>query len=78
VLNSMAASWFVNPAKVALFFLLYLYLHLELIFFKILSDYGVLFTSFVLLGFVAVAFQSLNRNYRLAGSLALVILIAGI
>ena len=35
------------------------------------------FTSFVLLGFVAVALQSLNRNYRLAGSLALVIFIAG-
>jgi len=51
--------------------------HLDSFFVKILSDHGVLFTSIVLLGFVAVALQSLKRNYRLAGSLALVIFIAG-
>ena len=51
--------------------------HLDSFFAKILSDHGVLFTSLVLIGFVAIALQSLNRSYRLAGTLALVIFIAG-
>ena len=51
--------------------------HLDSFFAKILSDHGVFFTSFVLIGFFAVSLQSLNRHYRLAGTLALVIFIAG-
>lgn len=51
--------------------------HLDSFFAKILSDHGVLFTSLVLIGFVAIALQSLNRSYRMAGTLALVIFIAG-
>ena len=51
--------------------------HLDSFFAKILSDHGVLFSSFVLFGFFAVTLQSLNRHYRLTGTLALVIFIAG-
>ncbi|WP_154715152.1 hypothetical protein [Neptuniibacter caesariensis] len=50
--------------------------HLDSFYAKILSDHGFIFTGLVLLGFVAAMLQSLSRNYRLAGGLALVVFIA--
>ncbi len=51
--------------------------HLDSFFAKILSDHGIFFTIFVILGFIAVGLQSLQRNYRLTGCLALAIFIGG-